>query len=1252
LKKYVIVLLAISCLVGRTSAYTPITASNGQIPSWASMPVSFWINQSGCPQIPNGSEFQAVQSAFQTWQNVSTASVSFQYNGTTTIPTVGEDGLNVVTFVDGSVPLGSETIAATFSFFNVDGTGTLVIKEADIAFSTSVNFSTSGEPGKYDIQSVATHEIGHLLGLDHSALLSSVMSPYGAAGQLDQRTLSYDDMAAVTWMYPNSLDSSITGIVTLGALPVFGAHVVALDTNGNAVASTVSFPDGSYEIDYLPTGLYRLYAEPLDGPVAEQNIGGTLTAFYTGLQTNFSTTYSGDTTDLRSATTIQVFSGRDTPLGNIHVQAANSLNLTTPANYAAHVAQGSQTTITVGGAGIVPGVAFSSSDPAVSIGPASFAGAIGSNAPTSATLPITVAAATAGAKSISVTANGATSVLSGVLVVTSSPPANIQVAPNSASVDGGIGVSITGQNFRSGAQVYFGGLVASNVQVVSATTIQAILPANSPGTANVVVVNSDGTWGVQQNAFTYSGLPPQISGVTPLSGPPSTLVTISGSEFGSRLANLDVRFNGAPANVVSASPTTITALVPFNATSGPVTVSVAGQLATGPVFTITSAPPSTNLAYTTGQFIDATAGGTALSFGDPDDATAVVPLPFTFTLFDKSYASGSNIAICTNGWISLDAVTTPEYQNGPLPGSTSPGSSRVGIVPSGLIAPFFDDLVLRGNSRVAVRTLGAAPNRQFVVEWLNAGILDEQGNDTGSTITFEAVLYEGTNDVQFLYQSMTGARSDGSSATIGIQNFAQTQAVQSGFNQSIVSTGAILGYHFSNGAYGPLTAAPLAVDTRYAIADKGGLSVITDGSGSTTSTGFATIQPDSGNSTPSGIAMFGYRVNGILVSEAGVPAAPALQSGRIYAEVGPIVNTGVAIANPNSTPAAVMFHFTDSSGADSGAGMITVPANGHIARFLNEDPINGSSNFKGTFSFTSNVAVGVIALRRLNNERGEALLSTLPVTDLSATVPTATGVLPYFTDGAGWQTQIILVNPTDSTMTGNIRFVSPAGQTIGTSPFSIAPASSFKQVTPGTAPALQTGSILIIPDAGNATPAAVGIFSLRTNGVTVSEAAVLPTAGIGLRMYVEASGTPGGLGNIQTGLALTNLNSIGVSVTFDLTDISGKLLASTTMQVAGNALLSKFVNEIFPAVPLPLKGVLHISSPTPVSVAALRGRYNERLDFLMSTTPPTNEEAPPPMVPLVFAQIANGGGFTTQFVLYSGGINQSANGDLHLTYAN
>jgi hypothetical protein len=1244
LKKYtIILLLAIAGLTNRASAYTLITSSTGQVPTWTAMPVKFWINQNGSPQIANGSELEAVKSAFQTWQNVSIASVSFQYMGTTAVPTVGEDGMNVITFVDDSVPLGSETIASTFSFFNVNGAGILVMQEADIALSTSSNFSTSGEAGKYDIQSVVTHEAGHLLGLDHSALLSSVMTPFGTAGQLDQRTLSYDDMAGVALLYPNTATTAslggISGTITASGTPVFGAHVVALDSNGSDVASTISNPDGTYEIDFLPAGAYRLYAEPLKGPVTEQNIGGTSTSFYTGLNTSFSTTYSGDVANLALASSRQITAARLTSGVTIHVLGAGSLNLTEPASYATHIAQGTSGLLTVGGANLGAGDAFSASNSNVTLGTPSYGGTLAPDAPTSAQLPLTVAAGAAtGPKSIAVTASGVTSVLSGVLIVTNPQPANIQVAPTTGTVDGGTAVSITGQNFRRGAQVFFGGLAAAGVQVVSATTIQAIVPANSAGAANAVVINSDGTWGVQSGAFTYSAVPPQISSAAPLSGPPATIVTILGSEFSSRISDINVQFNATSANIVSATRTRIDVLVPYGSTSGPITVSVAGRTASGPAFTVTAPAASTNLAIAAAQFIDATSGGTALTFGDPDDAAALVSLPFTFTLFNKSYASGTQIAVATNGWISLDATTTPQYQNAPLPGA--------GTNPPALLAPFFDDLILKAGSSILLRTSGTAPNRQFVIEWSNLAILDEQGADTGAAITFEAVLYEGSNDIQFMYKSLSGPRSDGSSATVGIQDSARSKGIQSGYNQSILASGLALTYHFINGVYGP-PAAPTS--KTYSIPNLGGMSVITDGLGSNLTAGYATIQPDPGNTTPAGVAIFGYRPNGVLVTEAGVPASPLIRSGRIYAEVAGPVNTGLAMANPNPLTATVSFYFTDSTGATSHSGTTTLPPNGKIAAFLDQVPFSGGSNLQGTFTFSSDQPVAAIALRGLTNERNEFLISTLPVIDMSAAAGTATAVLPDFADGGGWRTQIILINPTASAMSGTIGFISPAGTATGTPvQFSIPPGSSFKQVTAGTAAAVQGGSVQIVPAAGSATPASVAIFSYRPAGFTVSEAAVMPSAGTALRMYVEASGIPATIGSIQSGVAVTNLDSATASVTFDLTDLTGKSLGSTSFSLPGNGQMAKFLNEIFPSLALPPKGILRVStSGSNIAGVGLRERYNERNDFLITTTPPTNEKATASLAPLLFPHIVNGGGYTTQFILFSGTTSQSVTGSIH-----
>jgi hypothetical protein len=185
------------------------------------------------------------------------------------------------------------------------------------------------------------------------------------------------------------------------------------------------------------------------------------------------------------------------------------------------------------------------------------------------------------------------------------------------------------------------------------------------------------------------------------------------------------------------------------------------------------------------------------------------------------------------------------------------------------------------------------------------------------------------------------------------------------------------------------------------------------------------------------------------------------------------------------------------------------------------------------------------------------------------------------------------------------------------------------------------------------TPTSVAIFSNRPNGITVSEAAVLPTTGTALRMYVEGSGVSGAVGNIASGVALANTGTSPITVNFTLTDLAGNLLGTATQNVPASGQVAEFANDIFSTVSLPFQGVLRVSvSGGSVAVAALRGRYNERNDFLMSTTPPTNKNAPPANTPTVFPHIVNGGGFTTQFILFSGAANQSATGNLHLTYAN
>jgi hypothetical protein len=446
----------------------------------------------------------------------------------------------------------------------------------------------------------------------------------------------------------------------------------------------------------------------------------------------------------------------------------------------------------------------------------------------------------------------------------------------------------------------------------------------------------------------------------------------------------------------------------------------------------------------------------------------------------------------------------------------------------------------------------------------------------------------------------------------------------------------------------------------FGISNRGGTSLSSTGRGGATTVGYGRIRPGTGSTAPSGLAIFGFRQNGTLVTEAAVPATAAITSGRIYAEVDGAVDTGLAIANPNGQPANISFYFSDATRTSFGAGTTTIAPNGQIAAFLDQAPFNGGASINGTFTFTSDVPVAVIALRGLTNERSEFLITTLPVSALSA----ATGetvYFPHFADGDGWSSQLILVNPTDEVINGTVNFfgqgtpaaaATPVSVTIdgqaGTSfSYSVPPRSSKKLRTSGQSSPIRAGSVRVIPAAGNKTPTGLAVFSYRSNGVTVSEAGVPATRPVtALRLYAEVSG---GTDQIQTGIAISNSASSPVTVNIELTTLTGASTGLTgSVVVPGNGQIASFLNQIqgFTNIAAPFKGVLRISTAAAsgISVVGLRGRYNERSDFLVTTTSPVNESASATTAEVFFPHLADSGGYTTQFILFSGTADQTASG--------
>lgn len=165
------------------------------------------------------------------------------------------------------------------------------IFEGDVAVNPSAQFSTDGTFGTYDLETTFVHEIGHMLGLEHSGIVGAIMQPrqgrngtYGLPG-IRRPTLSDDDRAGLRAVYGPLLGlGEIRGTIGTAAGAVYGAHVWAEDVaTGRAVAGNITLQNGSYSIRALPPGQYRVIVEPLNEPVAAAEIASRSGA-YQGLQ--------------------------------------------------------------------------------------------------------------------------------------------------------------------------------------------------------------------------------------------------------------------------------------------------------------------------------------------------------------------------------------------------------------------------------------------------------------------------------------------------------------------------------------------------------------------------------------------------------------------------------------------------------------------------------------------------------------------------------------------------------------------------------------------------------------------------------------------------------------------------------------------------------------------------------------------------------------------------------------------------------
>ncbi|MCA9425405.1 MAG: matrixin family metalloprotease [Candidatus Omnitrophica bacterium] len=319
------VLFAITICCQQSLAYTPILTIHDNLVRWdleektRDQPniiegsVEFFINRAGTLDVEDdgdgtGGEFDILRHGFRAWEKLASSNIDFNdLKLTDQTLAIDADETNVILFDDnnysGIFPVGTGVIAVTLLTFEeeeysgvLDGNITdadLVFNDRDFDFGSNIEGKFIKKPGTdqskglgfqipIDLLSVATHEIGHICGLDHSfqqnvveepiSIRYPTLFPYLYSGDTQARSLEQDDIAGVTELYPHDefndkYNGSISGRVTMpnpdpdeAPIPLFGVDIIAYQ-NGAPVVSTITRTNGVYRMYGVPAGEYILRAQ-------------------------------------------------------------------------------------------------------------------------------------------------------------------------------------------------------------------------------------------------------------------------------------------------------------------------------------------------------------------------------------------------------------------------------------------------------------------------------------------------------------------------------------------------------------------------------------------------------------------------------------------------------------------------------------------------------------------------------------------------------------------------------------------------------------------------------------------------------------------------------------------------------------------------------------------------------------------------------------------------------------------------------
>src|SRR5687767_1270770 len=207
---------------------------------WSSSSATFYVNPSNA-DVSSTSAIWALQYAMNVWNNAG-SSFHFQYGGTASDNSSAYDNRNVILFRNQS---NGSAIASTYSWWNSSNQlldSDIIIWDGPFTFYTGTS-GCGGIANSAYLEDIATHELGHALGLSHSNYSDATMYPSYSYCSQEGRTLASDDVNGLKALYGGGASSNTAPTVSISS-PSNGASFFA-GTSISLVASAFDAQDGN-----------------------------------------------------------------------------------------------------------------------------------------------------------------------------------------------------------------------------------------------------------------------------------------------------------------------------------------------------------------------------------------------------------------------------------------------------------------------------------------------------------------------------------------------------------------------------------------------------------------------------------------------------------------------------------------------------------------------------------------------------------------------------------------------------------------------------------------------------------------------------------------------------------------------------------------------------------------------------------------------------------------------------------------------